>query len=143
MDSKAPRVVRVGAIGIGNNPPFVLIVGPCQSESRDHALDIARALREVSDRTGAPVIYMPNYDPAFLCRQTDLLLAAGGTGRAINIKNGPIPDSMGHGVAAVLIETHQDPGNAPGEGPNMILLTEMVAPITGLAAFDRLAKQTA
>jgi 2-dehydro-3-deoxyphosphooctonate aldolase (KDO 8-P synthase) len=143
MESETPRVVRVGGIEISNNCPFVLIAGPCQIESRIHALEVAHALREISGRTGVPVIYKSSYDkanrtsasaergigmaaglgilsdvreatglpvltdvhapdqcaaaaqavdvlqiPAFLCRQTDLLLAAGETGRAINVKKG-------------------------------------------------------
>ena len=121
----------------------MLIAGPCQIESRAHALEMAHALREISERTGVPIIYKSSYDkanrtsasaargigmeagltilsdvraatglpvltdvhtaeqcavaaqavdvlqiPAFLCRQTDLLLAAGETGRAINVKKG-------------------------------------------------------
>jgi 2-dehydro-3-deoxyphosphooctonate aldolase (KDO 8-P synthase) len=137
------RVVRVGTIAIANHLPFVLIAGPCQIESRAHALEVAAALRELSAVTGVPIIYKSSYDkanrtsataargigmaeglailaeirdqtglptltdvhaadpcapaaeavdvlqiPAFLCRQTDLLLAAGNTGRAINVKKG-------------------------------------------------------
>ena len=279
MHSETARVVRVGAIEIGNNQPFVLIAGPCQIESRGHALEVAHALREMSDRTGVPIIYKSSYDkanrtsasaargigmdagltilsdvraatglpvltdvhtaahcapaaqavdvlqiPAFLCRQTDLLLAAGETGRAINVKKGqflapwdmvnvaakiastgnhnillcergasfgyntlvsdmrslPIMARTGYpvvfdathsvqqpggqgtssggqrefapvlaraalaiGVAAVFIETHPDPDQAPSDGPNMIPLRQMEALITRLAAFDRLAKQPA
>ena len=137
------RVVRVGTIEIGNTRPFALIAGPCQIESRGHALEVAYALRDISNRTGVPVIYKSSYDkanrtsaaaargigmaaglqilsdvreatglpvltdvhtadhcapaaeavdvlqiPAFLCRQTDLLVAAGETGRTINVKKG-------------------------------------------------------
>ena len=143
MDSETARVVRVGDIAISNTSPFVLIAGPCQIESRSHAMEVAQALREISARTGVPIIYKSSYDkanrtsasaargigmtaglailsdvreatglpvltdvhtaehcvpaaeavdvlqiPAFLCRQTDLLLAAGETGRAINVKKG-------------------------------------------------------
>ncbi len=279
MDPQAPRTVRVGPIQIANDRPFTLIAGPCQIESRVHALDIAHALRAMSERTGVPVIYKSSYDkanrtsasaargigmdagltilsdvrsatglpvltdvhaadqcaiaaqavdvlqiPAFLCRQTDLLLAAGETGRAINVKKGqflapwdmvnvaakiastgndnillcergasfgyntlvsdmrslPIMARTGYpvvfdathsvqqpggqgassggqrefapvlaraalavGVAAVFIETHEDPDRAPSDGPNMIPLDQMEALITRLAAFDRLSKQTA
>ena len=277
MTSASSRVVRVGNIEIGNDLPFVLIAGPCQIESRAHAIEIAWALREMSDRTGVRIIYKSSYDkanrtsasaergigmdagltilrdvreatglpvltdvhtadhcapaaqavdvlqiPAFLCRQTDLLLAAGETGRAINIKKGqflapwdmvnvaakiastgnhnimlcergasfgyntlvsdmrslPIMARTGYpvvfdathsvqqpggqgtssggqrefapvlaraalavGVAAVFIETHQDPDKAPSDGPNMIPISQMEALITRLAALDRLAKQ--
>ncbi len=143
MQPEIARVVRVREIAIGNERPFVLIAGPCQIESRAHALEVAQALREISQRTGVPVIYKSSYDkanrtsataargvgmsaglailndvreatgmpvltdvhtaeqcaaaaevvdvlqiPAFLCRQTDLLLAAGETGRTINVKKG-------------------------------------------------------
>ena len=160
--------------------------------------------------------------PAFLCRQTDILLAAGNTGRAVNVKKGqflapwempnivtkiestgnknilltergtsfgyntlvadmrslpqmaatgyPVvmdathsvaqPGGMGGssggqrefapvmaraavaiGVAAVFIETHQDPDNSPSDGPNMIYLDQMPALVASLMQFDALAKQ--
>jgi 2-dehydro-3-deoxyphosphooctonate aldolase (KDO 8-P synthase) len=143
MSEHPPHVVRVGAIEIANDRPFALISGPCQIESRAHALEVAHALRAMADATGVPVIYKSSYDkanrtsvgaargvgmaeglailaevrdvtglpvltdvhaadqcapaaeavdvlqiPAFLCRQTDLLLAAGRTGRPINVKKG-------------------------------------------------------
>jgi len=44
------------------------------------------------------------------------------------------------GVAGVFIETHQDPDNAPSDGPNMIPLGELEALLRRLQAFDRLAK---
>nr|WP_294522387.1 3-deoxy-8-phosphooctulonate synthase [uncultured Rhodopila sp.] len=143
MQLDSPRTVRAGGIEIANNRPFVLIAGPCQIESRSHALEVALALREISQRTGVPVIYKSSFDkanrtsasaargigiqaglqilsnvreatglpvltdvhtaeqcvaaaqavdvlqiPAFLCRQTDLLLAAGETGCVINVKKG-------------------------------------------------------
>ncbi|MBV1832447.1 3-deoxy-8-phosphooctulonate synthase [Novacetimonas pomaceti] len=160
--------------------------------------------------------------PAFLCRQTDLLLAAGETGAAINVKKGqflapwdmthvaakiastgnerimlcergtsfgyntlvndmrglPImaqtgfpvvydathsvqqPGGLGSssggqrqfapilsraalaiGVAAVFIETHEDPDNAPSDGPNMIPLSQMEALLANLRRYDRLTKE--
>jgi 2-dehydro-3-deoxyphosphooctonate aldolase (KDO 8-P synthase) len=137
------RVVHVGHTAVANHLPFVLIAGPCQIESRTHALEVAVALREISNTTGVPLIYKSSYDkanrtsvasargigmhdglailaevrestglptltdvhapeqcaiaaqavdvlqiPAFLCRQTDLLLAAGETGKPINVKKG-------------------------------------------------------
>ena len=138
-----PRHVQVGGVTIGNDLPFVLIAGPCQIESLDHALEVAAALAECCAAAGVPWIYKSSYDkanrtsggaargigmdkglailaevrsrfgcpvltdvhlpehcapaaaavdvlqiPAFLCRQTDLLIAAGETGRAINVKKG-------------------------------------------------------
>ncbi|MCX7383129.1 MAG: 3-deoxy-8-phosphooctulonate synthase, partial [Alphaproteobacteria bacterium] len=137
------RVVRVGSVAIGNHLPFVLISGPCQIESRAHAMETAGALVEMCGTAGIPLIYKSSYDkanrtsataargigmaegldiladvrarfgcpvltdvhapeqcapaaeavdvlqiPAFLSRQTDLLIAAGETGRAINVKKG-------------------------------------------------------
>src|ERR1700684_2560554 len=64
MDCEAARIVRVGKIEIGNARPFALIAGPCQIESRTHALEIAHALREISARSGVPVIYKSSYDKA-------------------------------------------------------------------------------
>jgi 2-dehydro-3-deoxyphosphooctonate aldolase (KDO 8-P synthase) len=137
------RVVSVGSLEVGNRLPFTLIAGPCQIESRVHALEVSGALREVSVTAGVPIIYKSSFDkanrtsvsaargigigdglgilaevrettglptltdvhapeqcavaaqavdvlqiPAFLCRQTDLLLAAGETGKPINVKKG-------------------------------------------------------
>jgi len=132
------------ATEIGNDLPFVLISGPCQIESQDHAVDMAGRIKEICDRVGVSFIYKSSYDkanrssvssqrgigidqglailnsvkhlfgvpvltdihesyqaqiaadagidilqiPAFLCRQTDLLLAAGNTGKIINVKKG-------------------------------------------------------
>jgi 2-dehydro-3-deoxyphosphooctonate aldolase (KDO 8-P synthase) len=139
----APRHVRVGPVTIGNDLPVVFLCGPCQIESRAHALETASALAEMSRAAGVKLIYKSSFDkanrtsvsaargigmaeglailaevreatglpvmtdvhapeqcapaaeavdvlqiPAFLCRQTDLLLAAGATGRAINVKKG-------------------------------------------------------
>jgi len=157
----APRVVRVGDIAIGNHLPFVLIAGPCQIESRTHAVEVAEAVREAAAHAGVPVIYKSSFDkanrtsaraargigmadglailaevrertglavltdvhapeqcgpaaeavdvlqiPAFLCRQTDLLIAAGRTGRAVNVKKGQFlaPWDMQH-VAAKIADT--------------------------------------
>jgi 2-dehydro-3-deoxyphosphooctonate aldolase (KDO 8-P synthase) len=44
------------------------------------------------------------------------------------------------GVAAVFMETHQDPDCAPSDGPNMVKLTDMPALLEALQAFDRIAK---
>ncbi|MCX7379102.1 MAG: 3-deoxy-8-phosphooctulonate synthase [Alphaproteobacteria bacterium] len=137
------RLVRVGELEIGNDRPLVLISGPCQIESRDHAMECAAALVEICAAAGIGLIFKSSYDkanrtsasaargigmdqglailaevksrfgcpvltdvhapeqcapaaqavdvlqiPAFLCRQTDLLLAAGETGAAINVKKG-------------------------------------------------------
>jgi 2-dehydro-3-deoxyphosphooctonate aldolase (KDO 8-P synthase) len=139
------RIPRVEStpIEIGNDLPLAFICGPCQLESRAHALETAEFLRDVFKRAGAAFIYKTSFDkanrsslstrrgagfdvcapifeeiraklgvpvltdvhlpeqcvevaevvdvlqiPAFLCRQTDLLVAAAETGKAINIKKG-------------------------------------------------------
>ena len=137
------HVVSVGNVSFGNRLPFVLIAGPCQMESREHALEMASALKEMTSRLNIPFVFKASFDkanrtsgsaargiglakamevfaeiksklglpvitdvhdaaqcapvaevvdilqiPAFLCRQTDLLLAAAATGRAINVKKG-------------------------------------------------------
>jgi 2-dehydro-3-deoxyphosphooctonate aldolase (KDO 8-P synthase) len=45
------------------------------------------------------------------------------------------------GVAAVFIETHPDPDNAPSDGPNMVPLHEFEALVAGLGEIDRLVKR--
>jgi len=137
------KAVTVHNVTFGNNQPFVLISGPCQIESRDHAISIAAALSEATAAAGVPFVFKASYDkanrtslsgqrgvgiekgleilseirdafgcpvltdihdadqarraaevvdiiqiPAFLCRQTDLLIAAGETGACINVKKG-------------------------------------------------------
>ena len=64
MNLGPERVVRVGRIEIANTRPFVLIAGPCQIESRSHALEVAQALREMSERTSVAIIYKSSYDKA-------------------------------------------------------------------------------
>ncbi len=139
----APRHVPIGNFTVGNDLPLSLIAGPCAIESRDHAIETAQALAEMTRSRDIPLIYKSSFDkanrtsaasergigmaaglpilaevreavgcpvltdvhsaeqcaavgeavdvlqiPAFLCRQTDLLLAAGATGRAVNVKKG-------------------------------------------------------
>jgi 2-dehydro-3-deoxyphosphooctonate aldolase (KDO 8-P synthase) len=144
----ANAIVTVGAdlaqpVRFGNALPLAIIAGPCQMESRDHALEIAFALKEIADKLGFGLIYKTSFDkanrtsargqrgmgmaaalpvfaeirertglavltdvhdaaqcapvaeivdvlqiPAFLCRQTDLLVAAARTGRVVNVKKG-------------------------------------------------------
>ena len=60
----ACRPVRIGPIAIANDRPFVLIAGPCQIESRAHALEVAAALREMSTATGVPLIFKSSFDKA-------------------------------------------------------------------------------
>jgi len=270
------HTVTVRDIEIANDRPFVLIAGPCAMESRDHALEMAAAVKEAADSAGIQAIYKSSFDkanrtsvdsprgigldqalaifddvrsatglpvltdvhteeqcriagdvldvlqiPAFLCRQTDLLIAVGQTGKAVNVKKGqflapwdmknvvtkiastgnknilqtergasfgyntlvtdfrglPILAQNGYpvvfdathsvqqpggqggtsggqrefvpvlaraaiavGVAAVFMETHQDPDSAPSDGPNMVPVRELPMLLKTLAAFDTLAK---
>ena len=274
---QANAVVKVGNLEIGNDRPFTLIAGPCALETRQHAFDMAGAIKEITLKLGIGFIYKTSFDkanrtsrnagrgiglelampifedlrkefgvpvltdvhereqcaevagsvdvlqiPAFLCRQTDLLEAAAKTGRAVNVKKGqflapwdmknvvakivdagnpnvlatergvsfgyntlvndmraiPImkeqcgcpvvidathsvqqPGGQGAstggdrrmvpyiaraavslGVGAVFIETHEDPDNAPSDGPNMVKLSDLEALLANLQKFDRLAK---
>ena len=267
-----------GAVRFGADLPLALIAGPCQLESRAHALEMATALKEIAARRSIGVVFKTSYDkanrtsgagargvgleaalpifaeiretlglpvltdvheaeqcaiaaqavdvlqiPAFLCRQTDLLVAAARTGRAVNVKKGQFlaPWDMKHvvakiaqaggadalvtergasfgyntlvsdmralpimaretgapvvfdathsvqqpggqgassggqrefvgvlaraavavGVAGVFIETHQDPDQAPSDGPNMVPLRDFEALVSELQDFDRLAKR--
>ena len=270
------KTVDVRNIKIGAQNPIAFITGPCQLESRDHAMMIAenltklfsgleaqfifkssfdkanrssissargigmdeglRILEDVSQSFGCPVITDVHESshctaaaeavdilqiPAFLCRQTDLLLAAGKTGKPINVKKGqflapwdmwnvaekiastgnqnillcergtsfgyhtlvndfrglqtmaetgyPVifdathsvqqPSGRGNtsggerqfvaglaraacamGVSGVFIETHEDPDNAPSDGPNMIPLNQMDKLLKELITFDALRK---
>ena len=280
MSTPAPviRIPRVEstALEVGNHLPLTFICGPCQLESRGHALETAEFLRDLFARAGAGFIYKTSFDkanrsslgtkrgaglaksgpifeeirtklgvpvitdvhlpdqcadvaevvdvlqiPAFLCRQTDLLVAAAETGKPINVKKGqflapwdmknviakitgsgnpnvmacergasfgyntlvsdmraiPIMKTFGApvvfdathsvqqpggrgdtsggerqfvpmlaraavsiGVAAVFIEAHPDPDNAPSDGPNMVPFAELENLVRDLVAFDRLAK---
>ena len=268
--------IEIGDITVGGGAPFVLLAGPCQIETLDHAREMAEKIAAACAPSGTPFIYKSSYDkanrsslgnarglgidegltvldkvraefgcpvltdvhnvpdcapvgavvdvlqiPAFLSRQTDLLLAAGETGCALNVKKGqflapwemanvaakiastgnqrimlcdrgtsfgyntlvsdfrglPIMAQTGYpvvfdathsvqqpggqgttsggqrefapvlaraavavGVDAVFIETHQDPDNAPCDGPNMIPITEMAGVLGQLRAIDDLMK---
>lgn len=273
------RTVNIGPYSLSNTKPLTIIAGPCQLETREHALEMAGALKALGDKLNIGIIYKTSYDkanrtsvagvrgigledalpifkevrdvtglpvltdvhepahcasvaevvdvlqiPAFLCRQTDLLLAAGHTGKAINIKKGqflapwdmknvvdkvmstgneavtvtergasfgyntlvtdfrglptmknmtgcPVvfdathsvqqPGGQGSssggqrefapvlaraavslGIAAVFMETHQDPDNAPSDGPNMIPINRLEGVLKDLIAFDTLAKSS-
>ena len=136
-------VVAVGAARFGNALPLALIAGPCALESRDHAFEMAAALKDIAGKIGIGFVYKTSFDkanrtsaksnrgigldgalpifaeirrkfgvpvltdvheaeqctrvaevvdvlqiPAFLCRQTDLLVAAAATGRVVNVKKG-------------------------------------------------------
>lgn len=266
-----------GDVRFSQSQPISLICGPCQMESRDHAFDMAGALKEICESAGIGLVYKSSFDkanrtslkgkrglglekaltvfadlkkefglpmltdvhteaqcaevsqvidilqiPAFLCRQTDLLIAAANTGCVINIKKGqflapwdmknvlakvvqsgnanvlltergasfgyntlvsdmrslPIMADMGApvifdathsvqqpggqggssggerrfvetlaraavavGVSGLFIESHQDPDNAPSDGPNMVALKDMPELIDRLMAYDSITKK--
>ena len=155
--SVAP-LVSVGKVRFGNNLPISVIAGPCQLESRAHALEVANALKEIAGRLNIGLVYKTSFDkanrtsvsaprgiglaqalpifseirssvglpvltdvheaaqcaevaqavdvlqiPAFLSRQTDLLLAAAATGKVVNVKKGQFlaPWDMANVVAKV------------------------------------------
>lgn len=273
---KLNNTVTIGDVSFGNHLPFSLIAGPCQMESRDHAMMMASRLKDICKRLNIGLIYKSSFDkanrtslkgtrglglekslavfaeikstlglpvltdvhdaaqcavlgpvidvlqiPAFLCRQTDLLVAAAKTNRVVNIKKGqflapwdmknvaakviesgnpnvmltergasfgyntlvsdmrslPImaetgapvifdathsvqqPGGQGTssggdrrmvpvlsraaiavGVAGVFIETHQDPDNAPSDGPNMVPIDQLEALLTQLQKLDMVTK---
>ena len=271
------RHVKAGQVTFGNDLPLALIAGPCQMESRDHAMEMAAACKELTAKLDIGFIFKASFDkanrtslggvrglglnkaldvfaeikeslgvpvltdihsieqckpvaevvdvlqiPAFLCRQTDLLIAAAETGAVINVKKGQflapwdmknviakLTDSgndnvlvtergtsfgyntlvtdmrglpqMAHdtgmpvifdathsvqqpggqggssggdrrfapvlaraavavGVAGVFIETHDDPDNAPSDGPNMIPIRDLPDVLETLIALDKVAK---
>ena len=162
--------VHVGGVTFGPDLPIALFAGPCQMESRQHALEMASALKEMATRLGMGLVYKSSFDkanrtsltgkrgigldaallvfaeirdkiglpvvtdvheihqckvladvvdvlqiPAFLCRQTDLLVAAAQTGKVIKIKKGQFlaPWDMKNVVAKVT-----------GSGNPNVLVTE-------------------
>src|SRR3954447_10228788 len=77
------RRVHVGTMAIAHDLPFVLIAGPCQIESRAHAMEVAAALREMSAATGVPLIYKSSFDKA---NRTSVAAARGiGIGEGLGI----------------------------------------------------------
>lgn len=162
--------VVVGNVRFANHLPFALIAGPCQMESRAHALETAAALKEMCAGLGIGLVFKTSFDkanrtsasaargiglegalpvfaeireslglpvltdvhdaaqcapvaeavdilqiPAFLCRQTDLLIAAAATGKVVNVKKGQFlaPWDMKNVVAKLT-----------GAGNANVLLTE-------------------
>ena len=57
-------VVSIGNVRIGNALPLALIAGPCQMESREHALEMASAVKEIAARVGLPLIFKTSFDKA-------------------------------------------------------------------------------
>src|ERR1700741_5429654 len=168
--TKPNPTVAIGKVRFANDRPIALFAGPCQMESRAHALEMASALKEICARLGVGLVYKTSFDkanrtsltgkrgiglegalpvfaeireklglpvvtdvheaaqcariaevvdvlqiPAFLCRQTDLLIAAAKTGRAVKVKKGQFlaPWDMANVVA-----------NITGSGNPNVLVTE-------------------
>src|SRR5438045_9011760 len=65
MAQNSPNpVVTVGHVRFGNGLPLALIAGPCQMESRAHALEMASALREIAGRVGIGLVFKTSFDKA-------------------------------------------------------------------------------
>ena len=196
MQALARVTIGTGAkaVAFGNDLPLAFIVGPCAMESRDHALTMAAALRDIADRLKVGIVYKSSFDkanrtsltgrrglglqealpvfaqikekfgfpvltdvhendqcaiaaevvdvlqiPAFLCRQTDLLLAAAATGKPVNVKKGQFlaPWDMKNVVAKLT-----------GAGNPNVLVTERGASfgyntlVTDFRALPIMAEQT-
>lgn len=168
--NKPNPTVTVGDVVFANDAPLSLIAGPCQLESRQHAFDMAGALKELTGKLGIGLVYKSSYDkanrtslgatrgagldaampifddlrkafsipvltdvhteeqcaivaphvdvlqiPAFLSRQTDMLIAAARTGKIVNVKKGQFlaPWDMKNVVAKIT-----------GSGNPNVLVTE-------------------
>ena len=271
------KQVNCNGIKISNIDKIVLISGPCQLETEQHAMDMAGKIKEIATKFKIGFIYKTSFDkanrtslkgkrgaglemslpvfdkirkdlkvpvltdvhnieqcsivskcvdilqiPAFLCRQTDLLIAAAKTNKIINVKKGqflapwdmvnvtkkisdsgnenilvtergasfgyntlvsdmrsiPImakngypvifdgthsvqqPGGLGEksggqrefveylsraaaavGIAGIFLETHQDPDNAPSDGPNMVPLNKLENLISKIVEIDNLVKK--
>jgi 2-dehydro-3-deoxyphosphooctonate aldolase (KDO 8-P synthase) len=60
----AAPIVSVGKVRFGNDLPLSIIAGPCQLESRAHALEVAAALKEIADRLNVGLVYKTSFDKA-------------------------------------------------------------------------------
>lgn len=56
--------VKVGNIIFSNEMPLLLIAGPCQMESRDHAFEMAGRIKTITDQLGIGFVYKSSYDKA-------------------------------------------------------------------------------
>jgi 2-dehydro-3-deoxyphosphooctonate aldolase (KDO 8-P synthase) len=64
MSAKPNPIVTIGNVRFGNALPLALIAGPCALESRDHAFDMAGALKEIAGRIGIGLVYKTSFDKA-------------------------------------------------------------------------------
>jgi 2-dehydro-3-deoxyphosphooctonate aldolase (KDO 8-P synthase) len=96
----------------------------------------------VSDMRSLPI--MAGFGAPIIFDATHSVQQPGGQGASSGGDRRMVPvlarAAIAVGVAGVFIETHEDPDNAPSDGPNMIKLSELPALIETLMAFDRLAK---
>src|ERR1700680_2662625 len=64
VDPAPNPVVAVGKARFGNALPLALIAGPCAVESRNHALEMASALKEIAAKAGIGFVYKTSFDKA-------------------------------------------------------------------------------
>src|ERR1051326_8632178 len=64
IDPAPNAVVTAGQVRFGNDLPLALIAGPCALESRAHALEMASALKEITQKLGIPLVYKTSFDKA-------------------------------------------------------------------------------
>ena len=62
--SKPNPTVRIGKVTFANDRPIAVFAGPCQMESRAHALEMASALKEIAGRLGIGLVYKTSFDKA-------------------------------------------------------------------------------
>lgn len=189
------KIVKIGNLEIGNRLPFSLLCGPCQIESKQHAVDICGAMVEITKELGINYIFKASFDkanrtsingargvgfekgmetfdeikrlynnipivtdvhetnqctevakhvdmlqiPAFLCRQTDLVVAAAKTGKVVNIKKGQF---LAPWDVKNLVQKVTDSGN------DRVCITERGASfgyntlVVDMRGFPRMAKDT-
>src|SRR6201982_1557048 len=64
MSAKPNAVVTVGKAKFGNALPLAVIAGPCALESREHAFEMAAALKEITGKLGLGFVYKTSFDKA-------------------------------------------------------------------------------
>jgi len=101
LNISAAPVVSAGSVKFGNQLPISIIAGPCQLESRAHALEVASALKEIAGRLGIGLVYKTSFDKA---NRTSASAARGiGLSQALPIF-AEIRSSLG---LAVLTDVHE------------------------------------
>ncbi len=117
-----------------NGNPNVLVCERGASFGYNTLVSDMRSLAIMAAETGCPVVF----------DATHSVQQPGGQGTASGGEREFVPvlarAAVAVGVAAVFMETHQDPDNAPSDGPNMVPLKELPALVETLIAFDRVAK---